>query len=85
MKMEQGMSRKGNCWEGLPLGDNSPTERFFPSLKHEKLYYERFSTKASAKLSIIDYFAFYNGEQSHLKLGYQSPLKFERDFYRKAV
>jgi hypothetical protein len=49
MKMEQstcnlkvinapeGMSRKGNCWEWLPLGYNSPTERFFRSLKHEQL------------------------------------------------
>jgi transposase InsO family protein len=79
MKMEQSMSRKGNCW------DNSPTERFFRSLKHEQLNYERFRTKASAELSSIDYFAFYNGKRSHSKLGYQSPLQFERDFYRKAV
>jgi putative transposase len=34
MKMGQGMGRKGNCW------DNSPTERFFRSLKHEQLNYE---------------------------------------------
>jgi putative transposase len=79
MKMEQSMSRKGNCW------DNSPTERFFRSLKHEQLNYEKFRTKASAKLSIIDYLAFYNGKRSHSKLGYQSPLQFERDFYKKAV
>jgi transposase InsO family protein len=51
MKMEQGMSRKGNCW------DNSPTERFFRSLKYEQLNYEKFRTKASAKLSVIDYLA----------------------------
>jgi putative transposase len=79
MKMEQGMSRKGNCW------DNSPTERFFRSLKHEQLNYERFRTKESAKLSIVDYLAFYNSKRAHSKLGYQSPLQFERDFYRKAV
>ncbi len=79
MKMAQSMSRKGNCW------DNSPTERFFRSLKHEQLNYERFRTKASAKLSIIDYLAFYNGKRTHSKLGYQTPLQFERDFYRKAV
>lgn len=79
MKMEQSMSRKGNCW------DNSPTERFFRSLKHEQLNYERFRTKESAKLSVIDYLAFYNGKRSHSTLGYQSPLQYERDFYRKAV
>jgi putative transposase len=37
MKMEQSMSRKGDCWERLPLGYNAPTERFFRSLKHEQL------------------------------------------------
>ena len=53
------MSRKGNCWE------NVPTERLFRSLKHEQINYERFKTKASAKLSIIDYLAFYNGNRMH--------------------
>jgi putative transposase len=64
MKMGQGMSRKGNCW------DNSPTERFFRSLKHERLNYEKFRTKASAKLSVIDCLAFYNGKWPRSKLGY---------------
>jgi len=40
-----------------------PTERFFRSLKHEQINYERFKTKESAKLSIIDYLAFYNGKR----------------------
>lgn len=79
MKMEQSMSRKGNCW------DNSPTERFFRSLKYEQLNYEKFRTKEEAKLSIIDYLAFYNGKRTHSKLGYQSPLEFERIFYRKTA
>jgi putative transposase len=79
MKMVQSMSRKGNCW------DNAPTERFFRSLKHEQLNYEKFRTKASAKLSILDYLAFYNGKRSHSKLGYQTPLEFVRDFDRNAA
>ena len=78
MNMEQSMSRKGDCW------DNAPTERFFRSLKHEQLNYERFRTKEAAKLSVIDYVAFYNGKRAHSKLGYQSPLDFEREFYKKA-
>jgi len=77
MQMQQSMSRKGNCW------DNSPTERFFRSLKHEQLNYEQFRTKEAAKLSIIDYLAFYNGKRTHSKLGYQSPIQFEREFYQK--
>jgi len=63
----------------------APTERFFRSLKHEQLNYEKFRTKEAAKLSIIDYLAFYNGRRIHSKLGYQSPLQFEKDFYRKAA
>ncbi|TXL15101.1 hypothetical protein BMR04_12320 [Methylococcaceae bacterium HT3] len=43
MSMEQSMSRKGNCW------DNSPTERFFRSLKHEQLNYEKFRTEEAAR------------------------------------
>lgn len=79
MGMEQSMSKKGDCW------DNSPTERFFRSLKYERLNYEKFRAKASAKLSVIDYLAFYNGKRAHSKLGYQSPLNFEREFYRNAA
>ena len=79
MKMEQSMSRKGNCW------DNAPTERFFRSLKHEQLNYEKFRTKEAAKLSIIDYLAFYNGKRMHSKLGYQSPLEFEQNFIGKRL
>ena len=80
MGMEQSMSRKGNCW------DNSPTERFFRSLKYEQLHYEKLRTlEEEAKLSIIDYLAFYNGKRIHSTLGYKSPLTFERDFFRQAA
>jgi putative transposase len=77
--MIQSMSRKGNCW------DNSPTERFFRSLKSEHLNYERFSSKATAKLSILDYIAFYNGQRMHSTLGYKAPMTFEREFYCKTA
>ena len=77
--MEQSMSPKGDGW------DNAPTERFFRSLKHEQLNYERFRTKEAAKLSVIDYVAFYNGKRAHSKLSYQPPLDFEREFYKKVA
>ena len=79
MQMVQSMSRKGNCW------DNAPTERFFRSLKYEQLNYEKFKTKEVAKLSIIDYIAFYNSRRVHSKLDYQTPLDFEREFYKKVA
>jgi transposase InsO family protein len=68
MKMEQSMSRKGDCW------DNAPTERFFRSMKHEQVNDERFRTKEAAKLNVIDYMAFYNGKRIHSTLSYQSPV-----------
>lgn len=77
--MVQSMSRKGN------FRDNSPTERFFGSLKYEQLNYERFSYKVTAKLSIVDYIAFYNGYRMHSTLGYKSPVVFEQEFYRKSA
>ncbi len=50
-----------------------------------QLHYERFRTVAEAKLSIIDYLAFYNGKRIHSTLGYKSPLIFEHDFLRQAA
>ncbi|MEQ1543904.1 integrase core domain-containing protein [Methyloglobulus sp.] len=69
----------------MTITDNAPTERFFRSPKHEQLNYEKFRTKASAKLSILDYLAFYNGKRPHSKLGCQTPLEFVRDFDRNAA
>ncbi len=66
MHIEQNVSGKGNCW------DNSPTEHFFRSLKHEQLNYEKSETQEAAKLSVIDYLAIYNGRLWQSTLGYQS-------------
>ena len=77
MGMEQSMSRQGNCW------DNAPTERFFRSLKHEQLNYEKFRTKEAAKLSVIDYLTFYNSKRTHSKLGYKTPLVLSGNFIGK--
>lgn len=79
MQMEQSMSRKGNCW------DNSPTERFFRSMKYEGLNYERFASKASARMAIIDYLTFYNSQRIHSVLGYKTPMLFEEEFYSKVA
>jgi len=59
--------------------------RFFLSLKHEQLNYEKFRIKEAAKLNIIDYLAFYNGKSAHSKLSCQSPLEFERKLHKKSA
>jgi len=71
-KMIPSMSRKGNCW------DNAPTERFFRSLKSERLGYYRFISRKAAKAEVIDYITFYNADRLHSTLGYLSPMGYEK-------
>jgi len=73
------MSRKGDCW------DNAPTERFFRSLKSERLSDYAFKTRKAAQSELIDYISYYNGIRLHSTLGYESPLAYEKESYRKAA
>lgn len=58
------MSRRGNCL------DNAVTERFFRSLKSERVNYRRYQTRHQAIADIIDYIEpFYNQKQRHTVLG----------------
>jgi putative transposase len=77
--MRASMSRKGDCW------DNAPMERFFRSLKSERLKLYRFETRTSAKSEVLDYIAYYNGLRLHSTLGYLSPIKYEKQRLRKAA
>ena len=70
-QMVSSMSRKGDCW------DNSPTERFFRSLKSEYLTYCRLPSRAAAKREILEYITFYNADRLHSKLDYVSPMRYE--------
>jgi transposase InsO family protein len=77
--MTASMSRKGNCW------DNAPTERFFRSLKSERLTACRFITRNDAKNEILDYITYYNSIRLHSTLGYLSPMEYEKEQYLKAA
>jgi transposase InsO family protein len=77
--MQASMSRKGDCW------DNAPTERFFRSLKSERLRLYRFETRTSAKMEVLDYITFYNSMRLHSTLGYLSPIEYEKDRLRNAA
>jgi transposase InsO family protein len=67
------MSRKGNCW------DNAVMERFFLSLKLERVWQHRYANPAEAKADIADYIVnFYNTQRLHSTLGYMSPVDFEK-------
>lgn len=71
------MSRKGDCW------DNAPMERFFRSLKSERLTSLRFTNRQSARLEILDYIGFYNADRLHSSNGYLSPMDYEKEQLNK--
>ncbi len=67
------MSRKGNCL------DNAVTERFFRSLKAERVNYRRYETRSQGIADVIDYIdSFYNLKRRHYRLGNISPDEYER-------
>ena len=71
--LQASMSRKGNCW------DNSVMERFFLSLKMERVWLQDYANQAEAEKDIADYIVgFYNNTRLHSKLGYQSPNAYEQ-------
>ena len=68
----QSMSRKANCW------DNAPVESFFKTLKVERVHQLRYSTRAQARLDVIDWIeGFYNRERMHSSNDYRSPNEAE--------
>ena len=75
-KMIPSMSRKGNCW------DNAPVERFFRSLKSERLSYCKFGARGQARIEVIDYISWYNTDRLHSPLGSVSPATFEMPINR---
>ena len=78
-RMIPSMSRKGDCW------DNAPTERFFGSLKSERLSDCRFTTRRAANMEVLDYISYYNSIRLHSTLYYKSPLAYEKEQGRLAA
>ena len=66
------MSRKGNYW------DSSVMERFFLSLKMERVWQRDYANHSEAIHDVTDYIVnFYNSVRLRSKLGYLSPNAFE--------
>ncbi|MBF0750707.1 MULTISPECIES: IS3 family transposase [unclassified Pasteurella] len=64
-------------WSGK-CTDNAITERFFRSLKSERLFGYHFETRIQAMLCVAEYIEdFYNPRLLHSVLGYQSPIQLE--------
>jgi transposase InsO family protein len=66
------MSRKGECL------DNAVAERFFGSLKRERIDLRHYVTRQEASADVVDYIEmFYNSKRLHSYLGYVSPRDYE--------
>lgn len=55
--------------------DNIYIERFFWSLKHERIYLREYANVREAKIDIREYIIFYNTERPHSKLGNRTPIE----------
>jgi putative transposase len=55
--------------------DNNRIERFFRSLKQEKLYIFEYENVRELQILISEYMTFYNTERPHQSLGYQTPYE----------
>jgi putative transposase len=67
LKIKQSMSRRGNCW------DNAVMERFFRSLKSERLNHLSFINHYAVINHVEDYIYFYNYKRLHSAIGYLTP------------
>ncbi len=71
--MVASQNRPGHCT------DNAVTERFFRSLKSERVYRQCYETHEEGMLNIADYIErYYNHYRLHSTLDYLSPVMFER-------
>jgi putative transposase len=70
--ISQSMSRRGNCW------DNAVSERFFRSLKTERIRDRIYRTHTEANLDVLDYITrFYNQVRIHSAIGCVPPAEYE--------
>jgi len=72
-KLQQSMSRKGNCW------DNACVESFFHSLKVEAIHDEPLMNREQMRQAVFEYIEVdYNRLRRHSALGYMSPENYEK-------
>ena len=67
LNVTQSMSRRGNCW------DNAVMERFFRSLKTERLNNITFINHPSVVDEVESYIRFYNYKRRHSSIEYMTP------------
>jgi transposase InsO family protein len=69
------MSRKGNCW------DNAVVESLNGNFKVECINRQNYASKHQAMQDALEYIRYYNHDRSHSKLGYLSPIDYEKRWF----
>jgi len=78
--MRASMSGKGDCY------DNAPMESFWGTLKNELVHHRRYGARREAIREITEYIeVFYNRQRRQARLGYLSPVAYERQFYEMPI
>lgn len=70
--LRRSMGATGICW------DNSPSESFWSTFKHEEYYRHVYATKADLVAAVDNWINFYNTTRRHSAIGMQSPDNFEK-------
>lgn len=78
LNITQSMSRRGNCW------DNSVMERFFRSLKSERLNDLSFINHDAVVGMVESYIHFYNYKRLHSAIGYITPVEKMQNLKKQA-
>ena len=65
------MGATGICW------DNSPSESFWSTFKHEHYYRHAYATKTELVAAIDNWVRFYNSRRRHSAIGMLSPDVYE--------
>lgn len=64
------MDGKGQCL------DNARTERFFRTLKYDRIYINEYETPRELRAMLRDYMKTYNNYRPHSSLGGESPARY---------
>ena len=70
--LRRSMGATGICW------DNSPSESFWSTFKHERYYRHVYVTKTELVAAIDKWVRFYNSRRRHSAIGMLSPDDFEK-------
>ena len=65
--------------------DNIAIERFFRTLKYEKIYLEEYDSCKELKQEVAKYISFYNENRFHSSLDYQKPMEVYQNGLLKAA